>query len=34
MLSELRERSLVYEFDWYDIYPPSAMDLQAAFDRR
>ena len=28
---EFRER--VYEFDWYDIYPPSESDLQAAYDR-
>ena len=28
-----REREKVYAYDWYDIYPPSADDLQAAFER-
>lgn len=29
---ELREG--VYEFDWYDIYPPTAQELKDAFDNR
>jgi hypothetical protein len=29
-LDELREQ--VYEFDWFDLYPPSEDDLKAAYD--
>jgi hypothetical protein len=27
------EREKVYDYDWYNIYPPSEDDLQAAFER-
>ena len=27
-----QERERVYETDWYDIYPPTASELKAAFD--
>lgn len=30
-VDELREQ--VYEFDWHDVYPPSADELKAAYDR-
>lgn len=26
-----KERERVYEYDWYDLYPPTAEELQAAF---
>ncbi len=29
-IDALREK--VYEFDWYDLYPPSESELKAAFD--
>jgi hypothetical protein len=29
-IDELREK--VYEFDWYDLYPPFESELKAAFD--
>jgi hypothetical protein len=28
------ERENVYQYDWYDIYPPSEADLAAAYQRR
>jgi hypothetical protein len=28
-----RLREQVYEYDWYDIHPPSADALKAAYDR-
>ena len=31
-LNFLREK--VYNFDWYDIYPPSEQDLQEANSRK
>ena len=31
-IDEQRER--VYDFDWYNAYPPSEMDLKAAFDKQ
>jgi hypothetical protein len=27
------ERERVYQYDWYDIYPPSEADLAAAFKK-
>lgn len=27
------EREAVYRFDWYDVYPPSEDELEAAFVR-
>lgn len=27
------ERETVYQFDWYDIYPPSESDFAAAYKR-
>lgn len=27
------QREEVYEFDWYDVYPPSAEELKKAFDK-
>jgi hypothetical protein len=29
-----KEREKVYSYDWYNVYPPSAQELQAAFDGR
>ena len=26
------ERERVYEFDWYDVYPPSKDELRAAYE--
>jgi hypothetical protein len=31
-LDELRER--VYDYDWYNVYPPNEDDLKAAFAAR
>jgi hypothetical protein len=28
------QREQVYEFDWYDLYPPSEDELKAAYDAR
>ncbi len=27
------QREAVYEFDWYNVYPPSENELKSAFDR-
>jgi hypothetical protein len=27
------EREKVYQYDWYDVYPPSEIDLAAAYRR-
>ena len=29
-----KERELVYEKDWYDIFPPSSDDLSVAYQNR
>jgi len=26
------ERAKVYDYDWYDVYPPSEDELKTAFD--
>lgn len=27
------QREKAYEFDWYDVYPPSENEMKSAFDR-